>query len=477
MSELINTFFTRLQGVSGPVLTDLSGGRRRELTGQDLPDLLDRVAGMLRDRGVLAGDRLVVTFDNRLESAVLLLTALRHGITLCLQPTGTSAADLVRLKDRIGARAILGAAGQGQDGLPELSLEDLSNIPPATPPDVPAETPFTITFTSGSTGTPKGIVHSARSFLTCADAFNHRQGITGSDRFLNVMPMYYMAGIFNGILAPLAAGAPVVIAEAFSTPTALRFWPLLRDNGITALWLSPTMLTLVARLDRGDKVVPDSLRRLFVGTGAMAARDAEGFHATYGLAPLQSYGLSELLYISVDDAEAPNFGTVGRPLDAVEVSHSSDGALQFQSPFAFLGYLVDGELVPHRGAFQTSDLGDVSAEGILSVTGRSDDIVLRGGVNVNPVEIETALAPVLKGKVFCITGVPDDALGQRLVLVTERAALDGSALAVARDVVRGLPVKAQLDAAVAVPAIPLGPTGKIRRSALRQMLIDGAASA
>lgn len=73
--------------------------------------------------------------------------------------------------------------------------------------------------------------------------------------------------------------------------------------------------------------------------------------------------------------------------------------------------------------------------------------------------------------------MPDDALGQRLVLVTERAALDGPALTAARDIVRGLPVKAQLDAAVAVPAIPLGPTGKIRRSALRQMLIDGAASA
>lgn len=470
MPNLIAEFFNRLSNIDAPVLTDLSGTTRRSVNGVDLVGHLDRVAAALCDAGAKPGDRVVAVFDNTLESALVLLTAMRHGITLCLQPAGTPAKDLEQLKGGLGATIVVNATRASLDGAKQIRLEDVEALLPTPPFPVAPRTPFTITFTSGSTGAPKGIVHSADSFLSCALAFNTQTGITGQDRFLNVMPMFYMAGIFNGILAPLMAGASVVIGEAFNTATAMRFWPTIAAEAVTATWLSPTMLGLVVRLDRTDKTVPPLMRRLFVGTGAMAAADADSFYRTYGLPPLQSYGLSELLYIAVDDAGAPNFGTVGFPLEGISLSGGTNEPLAIGSPYAFLGYLVDGVLQPHQGTFLTSDLAQIAETGTLSILGRADDIILRGGVNVNPVDLETVLAPEMGGRNYCITGLRDAALGQKVVLVTEGTSLSGDAFAKAQKLIRDHPGRAQLDAAAHVTKLPVGPTGKIRRAALRSLL-------
>ena len=475
MSGLIVDFFDRQSRIDGPVLTDISGSARRSVHGSDLLTQLDRLAAALAEKGARPGDRVVAVFDNTLESALTLLTAMRHSITLCLQPAGTLAEDLGRLQADLGATAIINATRTDLQGAQPIQLENLAAHTPVPPCPVAPRTPFTITFTSGSTGTPKGIVHSAESFLACAETFNRQSGITGQDRFLNIMPMFYMAGIFNGILAPLMAGASVVIGDAFNTATAMGFWPTISAEGISALWLSPTMLSLVVRLDRTDKMVPACFHRLFVGTGAIVAVDAERFHRTYGLPPLQSYGLSELLYISVDSAEAPNFGTVGYPLEGVTLICGADAPLEIVSPFAFLGYVVDGEFRSHEGSFLTSDLAEISADGMLSILGRTDDIILRGGVNVNPLDLEAALAPVMGRRNFCIAGLKDATLGQKVVLVTEGRPLAGPVFAEARRIVRTHPGRAQLDEARQVARLPIGPTGKIRRAALRQMLDgDGA---
>lgn len=475
MSNLITAFFDRLSLLEGAVLSCASQGRKRIIAGTDLLERLDHVAAFLAETGVNPGDRVVAVFDNTLESALTLLTAMRHGITICLQPSGVQVEDLIRLKADLSAKAIVNATQIDIENTIQIVLDDLDKFRPIRPAPVAPHTPFTVTFTSGSTGKPKGVVHSAESFLTCAEAFNRQSGITEHDRFLNVMPMFYMAGIFNGILAPLAAGACVVIGKAFNTATAMGFWQTIAAEEISALWLSPTMLSLVVRLDRTDKTVPAGFRRLFIGTGAMAVEDAEYFYETYGLPPLQSYGLSELLYISVDSGETPNFGTVGYPLEGVLLDSNTDEPLAIASPYGFLGYLVDGALKRHRGSFQTSDLAELSENGTLSILGRVDDIIVRGGVNVNPLDLEAALAPIMKGQAFCITGMPDATLGQKVVVITEGEPLRDDAFAKAQKIIRDHPGRVQLDEASQVAKLPLGPTGKMRRTALRAMLKgDGA---
>ena len=470
-NDLISEFFSRIFSVDGDILIDISGSSRRSICGRDLPDYCDRVAASLANAGVKPGDLVVVILDNTIEAALTVLTAMRHGITLCVQPSGTSLVKIEDMKKKLGAKIIVNTANNELAKVKKIKLDRLLELNPISPVKVEPFTPFTITFTSGSTGVPKGVVHSAESFLTCAANFNRQTDITSEDCFLNVMPMFYMAGIFNGLIAPLVACASVVISDAFNASTALRFWQIVNGEAISSVWLSPTMLSLVSRMDRRTSKVPGCLKRLFIGTGALAASDAQDFHKIYGLAPLQSYGLSELLYVSVDDAQAPNFGTVGYVLDGVTLIAQSGEPLSILSNYAFLGYLVDGELHPHRGPFVTSDLSEMSETGILSILGRNDDIILRGGVNVNPVELEIALSPELAGRTYCIIGVPDKMLGQRVVLVVEGLEPDNNAFEKMQKIVRDEMERVQLDAKLCVNKIPTSPTGKLLRSELRSLLV------
>jgi acyl-coenzyme A synthetase/AMP-(fatty) acid ligase len=470
MPNLINDFFEGLSRTEGPVLIDTTTPSRISVSGVELADWLDRLASLLASSGINSGDRVIAVFDNTLESALTLLAAMRHGVTLCIQPPDTEREHLAELEAMLGAKAVVNATRKSIIRSVPISTERLAPLNRITPKPVPTAFPFTITFTSGSTGTPKGIVHSAESYLSCAAAFNRQTNITERDRFLNSMPMFYMAGIFNGVLAPLATGASVAIADAFSTTAAMRFWHTIAAEGITAAWLSPTMLSLVVRLDRTDKKIPASMRRLFIGTGALSSSDADHFHQTYGLVPQQSYGLSELLYVTVDDAESPDFGSAGMPLDGVRLAPERDGPLSISTPFAFLGYWIDGVFHPHSGPFVTSDLAEVSQRGTLIISGRSDDIIVRGGVNINPASIESLLTPLLGGRQFCVSGIRDLALGQRVILVTEGTPLSQTAFVEAQQLIRRHPGRAQLDGQLLLPSIPLGPTGKVRRAAVRTLL-------
>lgn len=474
MSKLINRYFERLRELDYAILIDISGGRRREVVGTEIIPILDRLASLLGRMGIQPGDRVVAIVDNTLEAALLLLAAMRHGITLCLQPADASAADIEKAARLAEAKFTVNATGKTVCNIEAWCLDDLPAVEKA-PVDVRPGTPFTVTFTSGSTGTPKGIVHAAESFLTCADAFNKQTSITNNDRFLNVMPMYYMAGIFNGILAPLQAGAAVVIDSAFSTGTALKFWQVVAENEVSALWLSPTMLSLATKLDRGNKQLPKAFRRLFIGTGAMLKSDAEAFEAIYGLAPLQSYGLSELLYVSVDSAESPRFGTVGRPLDGVEIATADSGTLAIKTPYAFLGYLEDGRIRTPQQPFVTSDIASFD-HNRLSILGRSDDVIVRGGVNVNPFEEEAYLSPFFGQRSFCLIGLPDTILGQKVMLVLVEAHRPQGAdiLVKAQRLMREKGGRVQIDGIAYVATFPIGPTGKIRRKDLREMLAKEA---
>ncbi|MBB4217461.1 long-chain acyl-CoA synthetase [Rhizobium sp. BK212] len=470
MSKLIDRYFERFRELEYPILIDIAGDRRREVAGTELVPILDRLASLLGQMGIHPGDRVVAVVDNTLQAALLLLAAMRHGITLCMQPADASPAEVEKAARLVGAKFTVNATGKTVCNTESWCLDDLPAVE-KVPADVRPGTPLTVTFTSGSTGAPKGIVHAAESFLACADAFNRQTSITNIDRFLNVMPMYYMAGIFNGILAPLQAGAAVVIDSAFSTGTALKFWRVVAENEVSALWLSPTMLSLATKLDRGDKQLPKAFRRLFVGTGAMLKSDAETFEATYGLAPLQSYGLSELLYVSVDDAESPCFGTVGCPLEGVEIATGDSGTLVITTPYAFLGYLEDGSVRTPQQPFVTSDIASYD-DNRLSILGRSDDVILRGGVNVNPFEAEAYLAPLFGQRSFCLIGLADAILGQKVILVLEEGQRPQGAdiLIKAQRLMREKGGRVQIDGVAYVATFPIGPTGKIRRKDLREML-------
>jgi len=470
-TEWILQFFLRLANASGTVLKDSSKPQGSQLGGEELLDLIDRFGRFLAQETDLRGKRLLALVDNSLETSLLVLACMRHGIALALAPATQNESETRRQLGILGSTTVIATSPLAPASIPRVEIGKINLQKPLTRNTFDDDAEFLITFTSGTTSDSKAVVHSARSILSCAQSFNARTLTGRRSTYLNVMPMSYMAGVFNCLLAPLSAQSRVIIHQNFSALTAMRFWQIVSEELATSVWLSPTMLKMVADLDRREGL-PSShrLKQLFVGTGPLGPDLAVQFTNKFGIAPIQSYGLSETLYVSVDDLDDLEFGSAGRPLDELKLELLSDGTLQIASPFLFKGYLDGGILKPHTGPFPTSDYGEITESGRLKLLGRADDVVIRGGMNINPHVVETAVAEGFPGLHFCVLGLPDPTLGEKLCIVFERRNANSIDVEGVKDLVKTVFVKIQLDQVYFVDHIPTGPTGKPKRSALRTEL-------
>jgi long-chain acyl-CoA synthetase len=508
----VDDFFERLGSEEGPSLTstltedrpwlDTFAACGGGLRGTALIECVDKVAAKIFPQQQC--DPFIVLAGNNLSTALVILAAMRFRKTIAVLPSDTSDAVIERLRSQLGKSSQLIVAAHVSRGNMDtrLSAADcvhVARIEPKPPDDGLSDDrrPYLITFTSGSTGMPKGVVHPATTFINCALEFATVTGLAAGETFLNVMPMHYMAGIFNGLIAPLSSGCNVVISDQFSTATAMKFWRLVEDNSISALWLAPTMLAMVMKLDRSGSAQHRKDLRLFIGTGKLDPGLAQQALDRYGIVPVQSYGLSELLYVSVDDHVTFNFGSVGYVLPSVELilkdADQADlqGIATFDTPFAFLGYLdLDGGVsFPSDSSrvFETSDFVErsVASDGriLLRVKMRKDDIILRGGINIDPAEVEEmargnfelCVSPGARslGVEFCIVGVDDPMLGQAVsIVISGNLQFDREPRSVLMAINEVLPAGKKVDAMYHLPSLSKGPTGKLQRKKILSDLVS-----
>lgn len=253
-------------------------------------------------------------------------------------------------------------------------------------------------FTSGSTGRPKGVVLSHGNLACNAAGVIARTGLTPADRLLHVMPLHHTNGINNQIIAPLLAGALIVLEERF---IAERVPDLLDDQAITIMTGVPTIYARLLPHIGGRRFA--SLRFLRCGSAPITPDLHEQIEQAFGVPLVVSYGLSEATCTSLmNPPEARRIGTVGTPLegqsvkllapDALrEVAEGQDGEICIAGPSLMLGYV--GAPDPFDGGFlRTGDLGRFDADGYLTITGRIKDVIIRGGENISPQLVENALA-------------------------------------------------------------------------------------
>lgn len=350
---------------------------------------------------------------------------------------------------------------------------------------------FSINFTSGTTGMPKGVVHRVRGLLASALAFNQELGIGPDARFLHVMPMAYMAGFLNTLLCPFAAGASVVIAPAFDPLGMLRFWTPAIKHRANTLWLSPTMLAGLVRVSRdeaGPNYCREHVRTVCVGTAPLPPTVQRDFEARFGVAVDESYGLSELLFIASNSAAGVRReGTVGRLLEGVEVRFvkedgsdadvGEEGEICLRTPFITAGYLDYETLLPDEidpaSWFPTGDIGRLDPDGVLRITARKKDLIIRGGVNVSPRAVEECLLDHEAVAQAAVIGLPHDLYGEEVtaVLVLQT----GISLADVRPSLQQF-CRERLSASaaptrwVALAELPSSTTGKVQKNVLRDTL-------
>lgn len=480
-----------------------------------------RAASMLRAEGVRKGDRVAILLANSAEFSSIYLGCLfigavavpvnqslhpeeikyilaRSGAGLLLFSRCTRALVIQATEGLTTLRQVRVTLGQEQSFHPE-DVEDAwdfeaGRIDPSIVPleGVGDEDRLVILFTSGTTGRPKGVVHTIGSEFGNAVAFNEAMGFGPGNRFLHLFPMAYSSGYLNTLMSPLMAGGSVVLACAFTAQTILTFWKPAIDHAANTLWLSPTMMASLLRLDRdeqGREYCRARVRTVCVGMAPLPLKLKQEFESKYGVEALESYGLSELLIISGNTPrETRRENSVGRLLPGVELlvtdgaghpqPQGSEGELSVRTPFTMEGYLdleagrID--VLDRAGWFPTGDIGRIEPDGNVFITGRKKDLIIRGGQNLSPRAIRDVLLnhPAVHDAV--VLGIPHDFYGEEVAAAlklqpgVQLADEQASILQHCRKHLSQAAVPTRLKQ---LDEFPTGPTGKILTRDVREQLI------
>jgi acyl-CoA synthetase (AMP-forming)/AMP-acid ligase II len=460
-------------------------------TWRGLADAIARVARRLDGDERLGPDATVLLLSpNRPAMAAVFLGGLAAGLRLMPVDAASTRHEIAQLAERVGAAAVLAdqalAEGLGPWSMPVLGLEDLTSTATEAGADAVeafedrGERAWLLLQSSGTTGGPKIVRRDGRSLDAVARNVAEAVGLVRSDRVMAAVPLSHSYGIENGLLAPLWAGAcalhhvrgPGQIGRGFDPATML-------EQGATVLPGVPSMFEMIDRLELSSR----DLRLAYSAGASLPPELAKRLADRDGLTLGQLYGSTEIGSVTFGLDAA----TVGRPMAGVEVrildpdrpepdAPLPDGAVghvAVRAPSMFVGYLHDrpeNRAAVIDGFFLTGDLGRLDERGHLTITGRLKLLINVGGVKVNPIEVESAIAQ-FPGVAACVV-LPDPVsptvsrVRAVLQLEAEQADFDESAL---RAFLR------QRLAAHKVPrtferraSLPTSPTGKV----LRRELLD-----
>lgn len=343
-----------------------------------------------------------------------------------------------------------------------------------------------ISFTSGTTGEPKGVMHTSNTLGAINQVFAEACGLSEMDTILMAAPVGHSIGLMHGIRLSVVLGATLVLQDEWDPAIATR---LMRREQTTFSVMAPTLLyDLVRHLASGDKP-PDKLRLLLCGgsylqESLMRSAGKALPHTT--VAPL--WGMTEGIGTLCSTGCSPDklATTDGHPIPGAElkvVSESGEslgtgheGELLLRSPTLFMGYLGRPELneriFTEDGYLRTGDLATLEADGHLRIRGRLKELIIRGGVNISPVEIERVLSADSRIAQLAVIGAPDDRLGERIaafVVPASGARLELQDL-VAIAHAAGLAKHKWPEVLHIVGDLPTTPSGKIQRHILAAQL-------
>jgi O-succinylbenzoic acid--CoA ligase len=301
---------------------------------------------------------------------------------------------------------------------------------------VHAEEPCSIVFTSGTSGAPKGVVLTHGNQAASAAGACERLGVTAEDRWLLCMPLCHVGGL-GIVIRSVRVGFGVVVHPRFDAEAFVR---TVADERVTVVSVVAAMLSRVLDVATDEPAALASLRCVLVGGGPLPAVVLERARAA-GLPVRQTYGLTEAAsMVTSEEAGAPTeAGRVGAPIRGVALriaGADGDGVGQIlvRGPVVMAGYLDDQAgtaAALDQGWLHTGDLGRLGDDGVLYVAGRRSDLVVTGGENVHPSEVEAVLLahPAVADAV--VYGVPDDTWGERIEarVVLRTAAVDTGVLA------------------------------------------------
>jgi len=459
-----------------------------------------RVAALLRQHGARPGDTVSLVMPNGLQTLRILLGALHAG--LCVNPVNLVAqpeqmryvlahadgkvvcvapeweSQVRAMLDGIGREVALLVVDADAQALPgEDDAPTVEVVAPA--PDAVA----LLMYTSGTTGQPKGVMLTQANLVANAHAIAAEHGLTPADRVLAVLPLYHINAFVVTMLAPLAHGGSLAIAARFS---ASRFWQQACATHCTWINVVPTMISYLIEAGPVSQALTQDIRFCRSASAALAPEQHRAFEAMFGIGIVETMGLTETAAPAFSNPMAPHLrkiGSVGRAsgcearvVDAAmqPVADGSIGELAIRGPQVMLGYYKNDAATAASftpdGWLRTGDLGQRDADGFFVVTGRIKELIIKGGENIAPREIDEVLLQHPDVREAAAVGVPDRHYGQEIgvcVVLRADAVRDEPALrAFCEDRLGRFKAPRHFRF---VDDLPRGPSGKVQRLKLASL--------
>lgn len=468
------------------------------LTYADMLTLSAQIANVLVDQGVEKGDRVAVQVEKSAEALMLYLACVRCGAIYLPLNTGYTVSELEYFfndakpalivvapenSEKLAALitdcgAVMETLGDHGDGTLMVKASNVS----AEFTDIAcdADDLAAILYTSGTTGRSKGAMLSHNNLLSNALTLRDYWQFTSADRLIHALPIFHTHGLFVATNCILVSGASMFLLPKFD-PEAI----IARLSQATVLMGVPTFYVRLAQDERVNRTSTASMRLFISGSAPLLAETHETFREKTGHAILERYGMTETNMNTSNPYNGERIaGTVGFPLPGVEVRvmdmekctplpHGQTGMLEVRGPNVFKGYWnmpeKTKEELRENGFFITGDLGLIDERGYVHIVGRGKDLVISGGYNIYPKEVESEIDQ-LEGVVeSAVIGVPHQDFGEgvtAVVVLKENAELDeNTVLASLTEKLARYKLPKRI---IFVDELPRNTMGKVQKNVLRE---------
>ena len=456
-----------------------------------------RFANALVACGLEPGDRLAVQIEKSPQALAIYAACVQSGVIFLPLNTAYTASEIHYFVENSGARLFLcdpavrhaldpvlrdtNAQIETLDGAGQGSFADIAvDLPPSfttVARDINDLAAFL--YTSGTTGRSKGAMLTQGNLLSNAQALVGEWQFTADDCLLHALPIFHSHGLFVAINVSLLAGNPMILLPKFDADTVISQLPK-----ATSMMGVPTFYTRLLADARFDRALTGHMRLFISGSAPLLAETHERFEACTGHRILERYGMTETNMITSNPYEGERrAGTVGFPLPGVDlkVTNAETGAslpageigqIEVRGPNVFIGYWQMPEKTREElrsdGFFITGDLGMISDDGYVQIIGRNKDLIITGGYNVYPKEVELVLDDQPGVVESAVIGVPHPDFGETVVGVLVQDELAGVDLKEVQGAVEAsLASFKRPRKLIVVDALPRNTMGKVQKNLLR----------
>jgi malonyl-CoA/methylmalonyl-CoA synthetase len=436
----------------------------REISYGALAEGAAHAAGKLSELGVEPGDRIAFQGAKSPEAVMLYLGVLKVGAVFVPLNTAYTKAEVdyflgdaeptvfiqdapAFMAEALNAEPFVGAAERGPDDLASLI------------------------YTSGTTGRSKGAMLSHRNLSSNCEALTEAWGYTPSDVLLHALPIFHVHGLFIAMHCALKAGAPMIWLEKFDDAQVIAAL-----DKATIMMGVPTFYTRLLSNPAFTKEKAGRVRVFISGSAPLLPTTFDEFEQRTGKPILERYGMSEAVVITSNPLNGKRIpGSVGYPLPGVQlrIAGGDTGVIEIKGPSVFSGYWRMPEKTAEEftsdGFFITGDVGRQDADGRVWISGRAKDLIISGGFNVYPKEIELLLDEMDDIEESAVIGCPHPDFGEGVVAIVMGKGDEAAIIATAREKLAAFKAPKRV---MFVDELPRNAMGKVQKNLLRQRFAD-----